>query len=650
MLNLSPSDNAVDVADSFSLSELRYRRLFEAARDGILIVDPLTRKIVDINPFLLEFLGYTYGEIVGKELYEIGLLKDEATSQIAFNELLLNGYIRYEDLPLLTKDGRKVDVEFVSNIYQEGDRQIIQCNVRDIAARKSADAALRQSEERFKLVARAVSEVIWDWNLVTGSLWWSDNFMTTFGYVVGETQPDRASWKGRIHPDDLSRIVKGVDAAIATGAASWTAEYRFRLRDGIYAVVQDRGYILRNETGMGLRMVGGIRDLTESRKAQVHSERAQRMESIGTLAGGIAHDLNNVLTPVMMSIELLKIDSIDAAQRRTILDTIQVSCRRGADLVRQVLNFSRGLEGERSPIQLVSQIQELKAIICESFPRNITITSKATDDLWPITGDSTQIHQVLLNLALNARDAMPLGGILTISASNVSLDPKVVGSSSESSAGRHVLLRISDTGAGITPDNCEHIFEPFFTTKRVGEGTGFGLAIVHTIVKSHGGFITVESDFGHGTSFNVYLPADPALRTAASLPPYASDTPRGHGELILVVDDELAICDMTKRTLEAFGYRVITAANGAEAVAIYIEKSQEIALVLTDMMMPVMDGAAAVQEFRRINPSVKIVAVSGLNLIGDTKTMVNRFLPKPYLALELVQLVSEVLDPQSALI
>jgi PAS domain S-box-containing protein len=648
MLNLSPHEGTVEIADSFSLSELRYRRLFEAARDGILIVDPLTRKIVDINPFLLEFLGYTYSEIIGKELYQIGLLKDEATSQAAFSELLQYGYVRYEDLPLLTKDGRKVDVEFVSNLYPEGDRQIIQCNVRDIAARKRADAALRQSEERFKLVARAVSEVIWDWNLVTGSMWWSDNFMTTFGYVVGETQPDRASWKGRIHPDDLSRIVKGVDEAIATGAASWTAEYRFRLRDGIYAIVQDRGFILRNEAGVGLRMVGGIRDLTESKKAQIHSERAQRMESIGTLAGGIAHDLNNVLTPVMMSIELLKIDSVTGPQRRTILDTIQVSCRRGADLVRQVLNFARGLDGARTPIRLAQQIKEIKAIICESFPKNITIASKVPDDLWPITGDSTQIHQVLLNLALNARDAMPLGGTLTIAASNVALDPKDVGSSSQTSAGRHVLLKVSDTGAGITPDNCERIFEPFFTTKKVGEGTGFGLAIVHTIVKSHGGFITVESDLGHGTSFNVYLPADSAIRTPASLPPYVSNTPRGHGELILVVDDESAICEMTKRTLEAFGYSVITAANGAEAVAIYVEKSKEIALVLTDMMMPVMDGAAAIQEFKRINPSVKLVAVSGLNLMGDTKSMVNRFLPKPYLALELVQLVGEVLDPQAA--
>jgi hypothetical protein len=208
-----------------------------------------------------------------------------------------------------------------------------------------------------------------------------------------------------------------------------------------------------------------------------------------------------------------------------------------------------------------------------------------------------------------------------------------------------VLLQIEDTGAGITANNCEHIFEPFFTTKKIGEGTGFGLAIVHTIVKSHGGFVTVESDVGRGTTFNVYLPADPAVRTIASLPPFHSEVPRGQGELILVVDDEFAICEMTRRTLESFGYRVVTAVNGAEAVEIYSRKNREIALVLTDMMMPVMDGAAAILEIKRINPAAKIVAVSGLNIHPDIRASAHDFLAKPYSAIELVQLVRDVLYP-----
>jgi hypothetical protein len=637
------------VRDGFSFSELRYRRLFEAAHDGILIVDPQTRQIVDANPFLLEFLGYTHSEIIGKELYELGLPKDATASQAAFEELLRKGCVRYENLPLLKKDGARAEVEFVSNIYQEGDQQIIQCNVRDVATRKNAETALRQSEERFELAARAVSDVIWDRNLVTDSFWWSENFMPTFGYVVGENEPDRAFWESRIHHDDLNRVTKGIDDAIKNGTESWAAEYRFQFRDGRYASVRDNGFIVRDDTGVGVRMVGGLKDITESKNAEIHSARAQRMESIGTLAGGIAHDLNNVLTPVMMSIELLKFDSTNAVSRKSILDTIQVCCRRGADLVRQVLNFARGLDGQRVAIRMAELIEELKGIISESFPRSITIATHVSDDLWPVTGDPTQVQQVLLNLAVNARDAMASGGTLTIRASNINLDPREIGSGRETRAGRHLLIQISDTGSGITANNCEHIFEPFFTTKKIGEGTGFGLAIVHSIVKGHGGFLTVESDLGKGTTFNIYLPADAAVRTVASLPPFHSEAPCGNGELILVVDDELAICEMSQRTLESFGYRVVTAVNGAEAIEIYERKAHEIALVLTDMMMPIMDGATAIQEMKRINPSVKIVAVSGLNIHEATRASVHKFLAKPYSALELVQLVNEVLHPAVAL-
>jgi PAS domain S-box-containing protein len=635
---------ATVATDSFSLSELRYRRLFEAARDGILIVDPQTREIVDVNPFLVEFLGYTHEEFIGKELYEIGMPSDRAASQAAFRELLKKGYIRYEDLPLQAKDGHMVAVEFVSNVYQEGYRQIIQCNVRDISERRRAETALHQSEERFKLVTRAVSDVIWDWNLETGSLWWSDGFTTTFGYAADEIEPGRASRESRIHPDDLSRIVAGINDAVDNGAGSWSAEYRFRAKDGSYANVQDRGYILHDDAGNSIRMVGGIRDLTEERKNQMQSVRAQRMESIGTLAGGIAHDLNNVLTPVMMSIELLRINSDNVQDRMAILDTIKVSCRRGADLVRQVLTFSRGVDGQRVAIRLRQLVDELKGLISESFPRNIKIVTMVPDDLWPITGDPTQLHQVLLNLAVNARDAMASGGTLTLTAKNVSLDPREVGGSRETSAGRHVMIQVSDTGTGITTENCEHIFEPFFTTKGIGEGTGFGLAIVHTAVKSHGGFLTVESEVGRGTVFKIYLPADPSLRTLASLPPFHSDVARGEGELVLVVDDEPEVLEMTKRTLETFGYRVMTARNGAEAVAIYTKNMGTIAIVLTDMMMPVMDGAAAIQEIRRINPSARIIAVSGIDIGEETRGNVNEFLAKPYSAPDLIHMIRGVLD------
>ena len=637
------------ITTELSNSELRYRRLFEAAHDGILIVDPETRQIIDVNPFLTNFLGYTFDEFVGRELFEIGLLKDKAANQEAFRELQAVGYIRYDDLPLKTKDGRHVAVEFVSNLYQEGDQQVIQCNIRDISARKQADAALRESEERFKLVARAVSNGIWDWNLVTGKLWWSEGFLTTFGYDTSDITPSIASWTSLIYPGDRDRIVNGIHHAIDTGAESWAAEYHFLCKNERFASVQDNGFIIRDAAGVGIRMVGGLRDLTEQKKIEALALRTQRMESIGTLAGGIAHDLNNVLTPIMMSIELLKSDPANDPERTTILDTIHCSCSRGADLVHQVLTFARGLDGQRISIGLRHLIDDLKGIIGETFPRNIQIVTQVPLDLWPVLGDPTQLHQVLLNLAVNARDAMPNGGTLTLSASNLTLDDQFVGACPAASLGRHVLLQVSDTGLGIPLEIRDRIFEPFFTTKEIGKGTGFGLATVHTVVKAHGGFLNVDSEVGRGTTFKIYLPADPAtLRTAPSTPPFQTELPRGRDELVLVIDDELSVRDITQRTLEAFGYRVITAHDGAEAVALYTKQAQQISLVLTDMMMPGMDGAATIQVLKRIDPTVRIIIVSGLevseNVAKCTKDGAYDFLAKPYTAKTLITLVRTVLD------
>ena len=636
------------ISAELSLSELRYRRVFEAAQDGILIVDPATRKIIDVNPYLVELTGYAYEDFIDRELFEIGLLKDERASQAAFRELQATGYIRYEDLPLEGKDGRRVDVEFVSNLYDEGDRQIIQCNIRDISARKRAGAALRESEERFKLVARAVSDVVWDWNLETDKLWWSDGFKTTFGYLAGDIVPGVESWTERIHADERSRVVEDVHRAIDSGEESWEGQYRFLRKDGGYALVQDRGYIHRDAAGKAVRMLGGMRDLTEQKLLEAKYLRAQRMESIGTLSGGIAHDLNNVLTPIMMSIELLKGDLEDDPARTRILEIIHTSCRRGADLVRQVLSFARGLSGEKVAIRLGQLIADLEGIIGETFPRSIKIVSQVSEQLWPMTGDPSQIHQVLLNLAVNARDAMRQGGTLTVAASNITLDAQYAGTSRAAKPGPYLLLQVTDTGIGIPLEVRERIFEPFFTTKGLGEGTGLGLATVHTIVKSHGGFLEVESEVGQGTTFKIYLPASPALRASGSAHPFNAEAPLGRNELVLVVDDESSIRLITQQTLEAFGYRVLTACNGAEAVALYAKQPQQIALVLTDMMMPIMDGPAIIQVLKSINPLVKIIAASGIdskaNLTKAANAHVQDFLAKPYTAQALLKLIREVLD------
>jgi PAS domain S-box-containing protein len=554
------------------------------------------------------------------------------------------------ELRFLRLDGTSLEVEATSVAFDFRGQREVQVIARDISARKAAEKALRDSEERFKYAAHAVSDVVWDWNLATDTLWWNDGFLATFGFVAGEVDASAASWTGRIHPDERSRVVDGIRAAISANKDSWSAEYRFQRKNGTYAFVQDRGYILRDGTGKGIRMVGGMRDLTE-KKMEEQYLRSQRMESIGTLAGGIAHDLNNVLAPIMMAIELLKQGGGGEARRTKILETIYASCRRGADLVRQVLSFARGVDHQSVAIRIGTLITELTGIIKQTFPRNIRITAEFPENLWPITGDPSQLHQVLLNLAVNARDAMSHGGKLSIAASNVTVDAQFAATSQEATAGKYVLLEVSDTGCGMTREVRERIFEPFFTTKEIGKGTGLGLATVHTVVKNHGGFLNLDSEVGEGSTFRIYLPADLSIHTADSTHPIKTELPLGKNELLLVIDDEYSILEITQQTLEAFGYRVITASNGAEAVALYAKQANLIGLVITDMVMPIMDGVATIHVLGCINPSVKIIAASGLelteNIAKASSAGVHDFLQKPYTAETLVRRVREVLDRPS---
>jgi PAS domain S-box-containing protein len=386
-------------------------------------------------------------------------------------------------------------------------------------------------------------------------------------------------------------------------------------------------------------------DITDQKKIEAQFLRTQRMESIGTLAGGIAHDLNNVLSPIMMSVEVLKTKYVDEQCQR-MLSILETSARRGADMVRQVLTFARGVEGERVLLQPRHLLKDVGKIICDTFPKTIQFKSEIPDVLWPLLGDATQLHQVLVNLAVNARDAMPDGGTLTISAENHIIESDLEFQGMHIMPGFFVLLRVTDTGTGIPPDVLDKIFEPFFTTKEPGTGTGLGLSTVLGIVKSHGGFVQVQTEVNQGTTFSIYLPAQESLEVqpADSAP---VDMPTGSGQIILAVDDEAAVLTMTKETLETFGYRVITAQDGAEAVAAFTAHQGRIAGVLTDMLMPHMDGAATIRVLKSIDPSVKIIAASGLmdaERVKDATGLDNiAFLMKPFTAEKLLTTVKRVL-------
>jgi len=403
-------------------------------------------------------------------------------------------------------------------------------------------------------------------------------------------------------------------------------------------IVEVRASAVRGTDGKVSQVIIVSRDVTEERKIAAQLLRAQRMESIGTLASGIAHDLNNVLAPILMSIEVLKA-KLPGPGGQKVLNTIEAAAKRGSDIVRQVLAFGRGVAGDHIPVQPRHVIGEVVKIARETFPRSIDVNADLPRDLWIIMADPTQLHQVLLNIFVNARDAMPRGGTLSVSAENVSVDDTFARMHPEAKIATYVAVAISDTGEGIPTGIREKIFEPFFTTKEVGQGTGLGLSTTLAIVRSHGGFINLYSEEGKGTTFKVYFPGTPLA--PETIDDDATDNlPTGHGELVLVIDDEAAIREITKETLEAYGYRVVTARDGLEGVAVYAGRRDEFSAVVTDIMMPVMDGTAVIAALRQLRGDVRIVATSGLTtkerVAGMADPAVKAFIAKPYTAGQLL--------------
>ena len=425
----------------------------------------------------------------------------------------------------------------------------------------------------------------------------------------------------------------------------WQGELHQTRRDGNEIIVEGRWTLVRDEHGEPTSILVINTDITEKKRMESQFLRAQRMESIGTLAGGIAHDLNNVLSPILMAIDMLQLRTTDESSKKW-LDVLRTNAERGGNMVRQVLSFARGVEGERVALQPKHLIKEIVKILRETLPKSVEISFRIPDDLWIISADATQMHQVLMNLCVNARDAMPEGGSILITAENVLVDENYARMHIEAKPGRFVSISVGDTGPGMTPEVQSRIFEPFFTTKEMTKGTGLGLSTALTIVKSHGGFINVYSELHKGSQFAIYLPA---LDTPGAIDSLAAQTdlPVGHGELILVVDDEESIREITRGTLETFGYKVITANDGTEALALYADKKNEIAVVLTDMVMPFMDGPATIRALQRMDPKVRIIAASGLGTgqrAGEGALEgVSVFLNKPYTAEKLLKTLAQVL-------
>lgn len=428
----------------------------------------------------------------------------------------------------------------------------------------------------------------------------------------------------------------------------WTGQLVQRHRSGKQIIVQGRWSLINEEDSDVPPTIMVINtDITEQKHMEERLLRAQRLESIGILAGGIAHDLNNALAPILLSTFLLKRQINDESMRQQ-LEIIETSAERGADMVSQVLTFARGGENRYAIVAVDTIVEQAVRMIADALGKNFNVRDICPQTPWPIWADATQIHQVLVNLIVNARDAMPNGGEITIQIENMELDEQYITMSPEASPGPHVCISVTDSGSGITREALDRIFDPFYTTKEIGQGTGLGLSTVLGIVKSHSGHINVYSELGKGTVFKVLLPAQPT--GSPTVPAPAAMLPRGQGQLILVIDDEQAVRTMTRQTLEAFGYRVLTAPDGAAGLSIFVENQDEIDVVITDMMMPVMDGYATIQALYRLKPQLQIIAASGLAANGMVAKAagvgVQHFLVKPYTAEAMLKLLGSLFQPE----
>jgi PAS domain S-box-containing protein len=425
----------------------------------------------------------------------------------------------------------------------------------------------------------------------------------------------------------------------------WSGEVTNLRKDGKEIIVESRWTLVNNRQKEAKSIFIVNTDVTERKKLEAKFLRAQRLESVGALASGIAHDLNNILTPVLVSMQILKTKLTDPRSQR-VTEIAELAVNRGVDLVKQILSFGRGIEASQIQLQIRYIISEISKILKETFPKSIHINTNLPQDLWTLLADATQIHQVLMNLCINARDAMPTGGSLNISAENFLVDEIYAQMNEGAKAGPHILITVEDTGTGIASELLDKIFDPFFTTKEVGKGTGLGLATVLSIIKAHNGFLQVSSQKGKGTRFKLFLPAIKDSNVEITTQ-HIVELPRGNQSLVLIVEDEASIREINKSSLEAYDYQVITAEDGARAIKIYGEHMSKIAIVVLDMVMPIMDGLSTIRVLKNLNPEVKIIAVSGLaskDTVNEALSLgINSYILKPYTCETLLNAIDQAM-------
>ncbi len=618
--------------------EERYRTLAEHSTE-VIARCALDGRCLFVSPAARRILGYQAEALFNKPFHAFVHAEDKEKAE-ALRLRALGENHAHETFRYRHQDGRTLWLETEAHLMrntQTGAPHELIFVARDITHRKQAEKQMRQQAALLDSARDAILMTDLDDRVEL----WSKGAERIYGWTAEEAL---GKTLGKLfYPEGSPKFDQARGKALEHG--EWSGETKQRTKEGREITVEGRWTLVRDEAAAPKSFLVINTDITDRKRIEAHLLRAQRMDSIGALASGIAHDLNNVLAPILMSLRPLQQKFTDDNSQRW-LSLIQKSAERGKDLIGQVLTFAKGTTGEQAPLQLTHLIKDIARILKETLPRNIELDTALQSDPPYVIGDTTQLHQMLMNLCLNARDAMPQGGQLRIELESLLLTEKEVPPQTGVTPGRFIRATVSDTGIGIPADILDRIFDPFFTTKEHGKGTGLGLSIAIGIVRSHGGFIDVVSEVNKGTQFKIYLPASDAVADDIDDLP-EDDMAAGHGELVLVVDDEENIREVVEATLLASGYRVLTAEDGEVALRLYAEHQGEIKVVLTDLMMPKKDGVTAIREMRALNPQVKVIVTTGVKLSGyhaeANKVGFGVFLPKPYTADELLTALDKVL-------
>jgi PAS domain S-box-containing protein len=590
--------------DLLEQSEERYRRIFETAADGIVLLEKREGHIVHANPAAVEMLGYSEAEYIGKMLQDIGVHLNMSDFPAIMESLSKRGILNYDDVPVKTKSGQN----FYADIYMVNRAKLAQCNIRDITNRKKAEQVLKESEERYRIIFEGAAEGIVVADIETRRIrYCNPAICEMLGYAEEELIELGVT---DIHPKESLDHVLAEFEAQARGDKILAPNLPCLRKDGsvVFADVQSTSAVI---DGLECNM-GFFTDVTKRRQIETQLRQAQKMEAIGTLAGGVAHDFNNILTSIIGNAELMLMTIGKDDSLREEIEEIKIAGERAAVLTRQLLAFSRKQIVQPKILDLNKLLTGIEKMLVRLIGEDIEILMIPESALWKVKIDPGQMDQVIMNLVVNAKDAMPLGGKVTIETANMDLDGNYFSKQGiiEARPGPYVMMAVSDTGSGMDKGVQEHIFDPFYTTKEIGKGTGLGLSTIYGIVKQNNGFIWVYSEPGQGSTFKIYLPKVKG-KFKEEKKEQTSVENLGGSETVLIVEDDNSLRKLAQKSLQPHGYRVLVAENGEDALRISKEHEGTIDLLITDVVMPKMDGKETAERLQPLHPQMKVIYMSG---------------------------------------